>query len=366
MKRVDPVELKPARAWRTYLGGAQIDRLHGTEDPKDSHFPEEWLMSAVTARNPGREEIRDEGLSYIKKGEGEEAAALKQLIASDPVGMLGLQHANKYGTSMGVLVKIIDSSERLTIQVHPDKTAAKQLFGSKFGKTECWHILGTRKDMEETPCIYMGFREGVTRGQWMELFRSQDIPAMLGCLHRFEVKPGETYLIHGGVPHAIGAGCMLIEIQEPTDYTIRTERVTPAGLQIADEQCHQGLGFERMFDCFHYDGCGEEEARSRWQIPERIVCRDADKTRSIVVDYGDTPCFRLEKYDICGTCRMESQDVFSGIYVVSGEGELGGGDLVCTVKPGSQFFLPAACAPVRIRQTGTQPVRLFRFYGPDV
>ena len=42
---------------------------------------------------------------------------------------------------------------------------------------------------------------------------------MLGLMNCLEVKPGETYLVKGGVPHAIGAGCTLIEIQEPTDYT---------------------------------------------------------------------------------------------------------------------------------------------------
>jgi len=366
MKRFDPVELKPARAWRTYLGGAQIDRLHGARKPQDSHFPEEWIMSVVTARNAGREEIREEGLSYVKNEKGEPPVTLKELVASDPEHMLGLRHMKIYGASTGVLVKIIDSSERLTIQVHPDKAAARRLFGSEFGKTECWHILGTRKDMGNTPCIYMGFQEGVTRKQWEELFEKQDIGAMLGCLHRFEVKPGDTFIIHGGVPHAIGAGCMLIEIQEPTDYTIRTERVTPAGLQIVDEQCHQGLGFDKMFDCFHYDGCGKEEARKRWQIAERVLATNDEAVCSSVVDDAATTCFRMERYEVRGSAGLEAQDVFSGIYVISGEGELTCGDYIRQIKPGSQFFLPAACAPVRIRRTGKMPVKLFRFYGPKI
>ena len=44
---------------------------------------------------------------------------------------------------------------------------------------------------------------------------------MLDCLHKFEVNKGDTFLIEGGIPHAIGAGCFLVEVQEPTDYTIR-------------------------------------------------------------------------------------------------------------------------------------------------
>ena len=77
---------------------------------------------------------------------------------------------------------------------------------------------------------------------------------MLEWMHCIEVHKGDTVLIQGGVPHAIGAGCFLAEIQEPTDYTVRTERITPSGLKVADTMCHQGLGFQKMFDCFHYEG----------------------------------------------------------------------------------------------------------------
>lgn len=366
MKGWKPLELLPARAWRTYLGGRQIDQMHGKTDPEDSHFPEEWIMSVVTARNPGREAIRDEGLSYMKGKDGRAEGTLKQQLEAFPEELLGAGHARRYGAKTGVLVKIIDSSERLTIQVHPDKEAAKRLFGSEFGKTECWHILRTREDMGEKPCIYLGFREGVTRELWQELFEKQDIPQMLGCLHRIEVKPGDTFIIHGGVPHAIGAGCMLLEIQEPTDYTIRTERVTPAGLQIADEQCHQGLGFQQMFDCFHYQGCGLEQAKVMWQVPGRILSDDEQGIFHSVVDGETTPCFRLEKYQVRKAMVLGNRGVFSGIYVIAGEGELSCTSQTYAVQPGSQFFLPAACGAVQVKRTGEDALELFRFYGPEL
>lgn len=59
------VKLTPARAWRTYLGGKLLDELHGSTQAEDSYFPEEWMMSVVSARNAGREEFKDEGLSII-------------------------------------------------------------------------------------------------------------------------------------------------------------------------------------------------------------------------------------------------------------------------------------------------------------
>ena len=337
-----PIRLDRAGAWRTYSGGSLIDKLHGIEGSTDTNFPEEWIMSTVRARNSGREDIV-EGLSMISGSE----VSLAELIEENPEEILGKRHIEKFGKSLGVLVKIIDSAERLTIQVHPTKAKAKELFDSAYGKTECWHIVDGREIDGEKPCIYFGFKEGITREYWKEVFDKQDIDAMLDCLHKFEVKKGDTFLIEGGIPHAIGAGCFLIEVQEPTDYTIRTERVTPKGLQVADFMCHQGLGFEKMFDCFTYDGFSMEEVRERWGIKKQ--------GRSII-GYNNTEMFALEMADISGKETFESDGVFSGIYVLEGSGTLNGEVL----KPGSQYFISASCKPFEIIGN----LKFIRFYGP--
>ncbi|MBQ3424972.1 MAG: hypothetical protein IJH38_07235, partial [Clostridia bacterium] len=266
MKHTSPLKLTAARAWRTYTGGSEIDRIHGIENGEDGQFPEEWIMSTVTARNPGREDI-EEGICYLQ----DEGISLKAYIEAYPEEALGKAHIDKIGRTTGVLVKIIDAAERLTVQCHPNKEQALKLFHSQFGKTECWYILGGREIDGEKPSLYFGFQPGIDRQKWQDAFDRQDIPAMLGMMHHFEVQPGDTFLIKGGVPHAIGAGCLLVEIQEPTDYTIRIERVTPKGLRINDLQCHQGLGFERMFDCFDYTGHTQAEAFRAWKIPPKVL-----------------------------------------------------------------------------------------------
>ena len=337
-----PIRLERAGAWRTYTGGSLIDALHGIEGSEDTNFPEEWIMSTVRARNSGREEIV-EGLSMVADTD----ISLAEVIESNPEAALGRKHIERFGKNLGVLVKIIDSAERLTIQVHPTKEKAKELFDSAYGKTECWHILGGREISGEKPCIYFGFKEGITREYWKEVFDKQDIPAMLECLHKFEVKKGDTFLIEGGIPHAIGAGCFLIEVQEPTDYTIRTEKVTPKGLKVADFMCHQGLGFDKMFDCFTYDGFSKDEVYSRWGIK-----RQAEK----IIGYNNTEMFALDMTDIDGEKDIESGGVFSGIYVLEGEGTVNGEQ----VKPGSQFFIAAACKKFKI----SGKLKFIRFYGP--
>ncbi len=236
MRYDTPVRLKSERAWRTYHGGRLIDEMQGLPSSSDTHFPEDWIMSTVRAINAGREEIV-EGLNRLADAD----LTLKDFIAADPVAALGAAHVAKWGESPAVLVKLIDAAERLGIQCHPDKDRARQFFGSPFGKTECWHIVGGRAIDGEKPCVYMGFKPGVTENAWRDVFDRQDIPAMLGMLHRIEVKPGDTFLIEGGMPHAIGAGCLLVEIQEPTDYTFRTEKVTPQGFAISERPATTAL-----------------------------------------------------------------------------------------------------------------------------
>ena len=350
-----PIKLESARAWRTYLGGKLIDELHGVENPQDSNFPEEWLMSTVQARNSGREDIV-EGLSITENG-----ISLKEFIASAPEKILGASHYSVHGDTTGVLVKLLDSMERLTVQVHPTKEKAKELFNSQFGKTECWHILDCRTNGNEKPCIYIGFKEGITRGKWKKCFDDQDIEAMLDCLHCIEVKKGDTFLICGGVPHAIGAGCFLVEIQEPTDYTVRTERVTPSGLKIADFMCHQGLGFDRMFDCFEYEGYSKEETLKKWKI-QKIINKNEAYTESEVIGYRDTPMFCLKVIDIDEFFDVKEKSVFSGLYILDGNGEVADRD----VKKGDQFFLPANTDGFRITNHGKLPMKVLWYFGPQI
>ena len=359
MLRYDvPVKLRPTRVWRTYIGGSRIDALHGV-NADDGLFPEEWIISMVTARNSGREAFPDEGMCFLE----DEDISLSDYIAANPEASLGAAHCRAVGETTGVLVKLIDAGERLTVQAHPDKETARRLFHSAYGKTECWHIVDGREINGEPPCIYMGFREGITEQEWRRCYNEQDIPAMLAALHRFDVTPGETYLIHGGVPHAIGAGCLLIEIQEPTDYTIRTERITPNGLHISDFMIHQGIGEEHMFEVFHYTGLSAEEARQRWCIPPRLLTRSAAYTRQELVGYEETACFRLERYDVDTSCEIENDDTFCGLYVTGGSGTLSSGDRVYPICGGDQLFVPAQCHTLKL--TATRPaLTVFRCFGP--
>ena len=353
-----PLKLNAARAWRTYFGGKMIEELHGNMGTKDTHFPEEWITSVVSAKNAGREHIKDEGLSYI---EGTKIS-LKEIIEADPQSALGKAHFEKFGATPGVLVKLLDAAERLGVQAHPNKEKARLYFDSDYGKTECWHIIGTREIDGVKPCVYMGFKEGVTKEHWREVFDKQDINAMLDCLNKIEVKVGDTFLITGGMPHAIGSGCFLVEIQEPTDYTLRTEKVTPSGLEISEQACHYGIGFDKMFECFEYVATDPLKA-NRASV---IIDQSPRYTLYDVIGYSDSDFFSLKKLELNGEYTLELDDTYCGIYVLSGEGEFFTDVEKTHVSFAEQYFVPAGAKAVTIKAHANKPMTVLISNGPKI
>ena len=351
-----PLKLNAARAWRTYFGGKMIEELHGNTGAEDTHFPEEWITSVVSAKNAGREHIKDEGLSYI---EGTDVS-LKAIIEADPEKSLGKAHFEKFGATPGVLVKLLDAAERLGVQAHPTKEKAGLYFDSDYGKTECWHIIGTREIDGVKPCVYMGFKDGVTKKHWRELFDSQDINGMLDCLNKIEVKVGDTYLITGGMPHAIGSGCFLVEIQEPTDYTLRTERVTPSGLEISEQACHYGIGFDKMFECFEYNALDPQKA-NRAPI---VIEKNNDFKLYDVIGYRDSDFFSLKKLELNGKYSLDLDGTYCGIYVLSGDGKFVSEESETDVKFAEQYFVPAGAKKIEIN--AKSPMVLLISNGPKI
>ncbi len=332
-----PIKLIPNRVWRIYSGGKLLDRFCGNSPELDTMFPEDWLGSVVVANNLPREgKPEKEGLSLCEDGE-----YLRDKIMADPERMLGREHVAAFGTNLSVLVKFLDSAVRLPIQVHPDRAKARELFDSAYGKTEAWYILDGRELGGEKPYILMGFKEHVTPELWKECFETQDIEKMENCLHKFYVKPGEVFLIRGGTPHAIGSGCFLLEIQEPTDYTISVEKKAPDGSVVSDYMCDQGIGFDRMFECFHYDALSEKAVKDICGLePVLADACDAAKTYDII-GAKHTEAFRLSKIDAVKDYTIPTDNQAYVFAVTDGCAKLICGDKVTELKRGDSVFMPA-------------------------
>ena len=227
-----PQALRPTRVRRFYRGGALLGRLRGVHE-EDGYLPEDWLGSTTPARNPGGAEA-EEGLSRLSDGR-----LLRDVVAGDPTGWLGDAHVARFGSSAALLVKLLDAAERLPVHAHPDRAFASRELGSPFGKTEAWVVLDTRDDDAR---VWVGLREPVEPERYLDWIVRQDVDALLGSLNELSVRPGDVIYVPGGVPHAIGAGILLAELQEPTDFSLLCEW---DGFPIRAEDSHLGLGWER-------------------------------------------------------------------------------------------------------------------------
>ena len=321
------------RVRRAYFGGKRLDAFVGKDICEDGRYPEEWIASDVEAFNPDAPK-ENEGLSRCSDG-----TLFRDVLRSAPEKLLGSRCVAMDGGKTSILVKLLDAAERLVIQCHPTVEFAKARFNSDFGKTECWYMLSA----EEDACVYLGFKEGITREKWISLFEAQDTKGMLNCLHRFRVHKGELWFVEGGVPHAIGGGCLMVELQEPSDLMVIPERVTPSGITLAEKKLHGGLGFDGMFDCFVYEGLSEEETRKRY-------CRVSKPVKNHTIDIVDnslTEKFSMKLLSTDGKSDFDLGDHYAIGIVTEGSGVLRS-DEDTEIKVGDNFFICANSGKITV------------------
>ena len=136
----------------------------------------------------------------------------------------------------------------------------------------------------------------------------------------------------------------MLEIQEPTDYTMRVERVTLAGETLTPMQIHYGVGEEAMLDCFLYEGVDESTARQRYFLPERGL---EDGKRAALVTYDDTPCFALERLE-AGNAPIIPDAAVTLVVTREGVASIGADRL--PVKRGDKLFVPYGCGAIAIER----------------
>jgi mannose-6-phosphate isomerase len=326
------------RVERFYSGGKLLDEWQGLPAKSDGHLSEEFLVSTIEYIGTGNPP--EKGISRVLTGS--EKKNLYRLIAGDPEGFLGAAYAGPCRGHAGVQLRAGDSASRLVIQCHPDNARAKKFFNIPFGKTEAWYLNNTRGINGEGAHVYCGFKPGISREKWRGLFENQDSRGMLDCLHRFAVKPGDCFLISAGTPHAIGPGCLFVELHQPCDVTLRTERnFTPRPLR--DEEMHYGAGFDALFDCFDYTGRDRKQTLSDvLMLPVEESVSEGGTVYSMI-GYDRTPDFGMKKIALRGSLPLPSFDGHYLISVTGGEAVLEYGGGVLKAPRGRGVFVPAGC-----------------------
>lgn len=139
-----------------------------------------------------------------------------EAVARDPEGLLGVSGlaATSGLPIFPLLVKIIDAERALSIQVHPSNETAPH---GSLGKTEAWHVL----DAAPGAVLYAGLKSDVTYAELAMAARAERPLADL--LRAIPAEPGSSVLLPAGTIHALGAGIVVYEIQQPSATTYRLD-----------------------------------------------------------------------------------------------------------------------------------------------
>lgn len=316
-----PIFFNRNRVGRVYTGGKLFAGFFEGDAPEDNFLPEEWIASSVEAINKEKRGER-EGVSV----DAESGRYFDELLREDPKKMLGSTG------KMRILVKVLDSAVRLPAQAHPDKAFSRKFFDSEYGKTESWYILNTRPGAK----LYFGFKDGVNEEIFSRAIDDSetDKDAMERLMEAIVPEKNDMFLVPAKTVHAIGAGCLILEIQEPTDFTIQPEHWC-ADYHLNDREMYIGLDKKDAVSCFDFTKAPDTKA-----IPRSILSSD-DCTIENLIGPADTECFVINRITLKSgeyqPCVFDSY----GVYIVTkGEGSIVGKNYEHTLRQGDYFFLP--------------------------
>jgi len=243
---------------------------------------------------------------------------LGEILTAHPE-ILGDACNSQYGTLCPILVKLLFTTERLSVQVHPADDYAREYHDS-LGKTEAWYVLDSQPPGE----VAVGFREPLLPDRLAEVARTGEIAEMLDWR---QVRRGDVIFTPAGTVHAIGAGLTICEIQQNSDITYR----------LYDYGRPRELHLEHGAKVSHL-GPHEHEATPRVLSPGR--------DELVACSY-----FRIERIRPRTGFEMESGLPHYMIAIcVEGAGEVDGK----AARAGQAWFIPARGDRVRVSSADSE------------
>jgi len=325
-----PLLLPANPVFRFYRGGAGIDRFRGVEPGSGPGAPEDWVGSTTTSFGNDIE-----GLAALGDGR-----ILRDVIAADPEAYLGTQHVAAFGANPGLLVKLLDAGERLSVHFHPDRGFAREHLHSDFGKTEAWLIL----EAEPGAHMHLGLQQSVDLETLHRWVTEQDSEEMLSALHKVPVSAGDALFVPAGTLHTIGSGITLIELQEPSDMSVVVEWRN-AGVTNGDE--HLQLGWDQVLPA------AEINATAPIHIPARHAELDKSSLKRLLPPEAD-PYFRAERLTLQAGQPLRLQPLFSILIGTSGDVTLSNemGESL-RLKRGTAVVIPFGAGMTTLSGAGT-------------
>jgi mannose-6-phosphate isomerase len=275
------------RVW----GGRHLESLYGKRLPSAALIGESWEIVD-----------RPEAQSVVHEGR----------LRGKTLHELWCKHRREiFGTlpdtpRFPVLCKLLDAQENLSLQVHPPRSVAKKLGGES--KSELWYVTHAAPKAR----IYAGVKKTTTRHSFQKALQQGAVEKQL---HVIEVKAGDAIFLPSGRMHALGAGNVLVEIQENSDTTYRI---------------------------YDWDRSKKGRAARQMHIDEAMQCIDfKDVEPRLSEAKGESlvrnELFEIEKWNLAGERKIAEQGRFAIVVCLTGTLECAGRQF----QPGDFFLVPA-------------------------
>ncbi len=291
------------RVW----GGRELERLYAKKIPAGKPIGE----SCEISDRPG-------DASVIANGPlaGKDLRWLMEHHAGEILGSAKPAAEGRFP----LLCKILDARDKLSLQVHPPASKAKELKGEP--KTEMWYIADAAPDAS----LYVGLKRGVTRAEFEKKIADGNVA---DCFHRIPVRAGDAMFLPSGRVHAIGDGLVIFEIQQNSDTTYRVFDWNRVGLDGKPRELHIAQSLASIdFNDF------EPEL-----VETKFVADGTVQIRSLVKD----PLFNVEAWKLnSGKAALLKPKKLQIVAVTAGSVEIKSGSVSAALAAGQFCLVPAS------------------------
>lgn len=265
--------------------------------------------------------------SIVANGEYE-GMKLNDLVALLKGDLVGKENYERFGNEFPLLIKFIDASKQLSIQVHPNDEQAKAK-GLKRGKTEMWYVMESAPDAT----LLSGLKRAITPEEYKAMVENDTITDAL-CEYR--VGEGDVFYLPAGRIHSIGAGTFLAEIQETSDVTYRIYDFKRKDKDGNYRQLHT----EAAAECIDYSV--ENDYRTKYE-----------PRKNEGVELAQCPHFTTSVYDLDEPMLLDYSELDSFVVLIalSGECTLSTGDTETQLRAGETVLLPATTQTLNVSGT---------------
>ena len=305
-------------------GGNKIKELGFDYDPLPN-CGELWALSGM----PGNESVISNGFL----AENTLSDALEIYMGE----LLGEKNYLHFGNDFPLLIKLIDASDLLSIQVHPDDSLAQER-GMENGKTEMWYVI----EAEKGATLIDGFSQQINAEEFQHIL---SLGHLEDFLHTEQPQKGDVFFIPAGRIHAIGKGLLLAEIQQASDCTYRIydyNRTDSKGKK-------RPLHIREALDAIQYDTIKDGKCHYNYQ---------ENNTTHLVSCH----CFNTNLISLTKPVRKDfhSLDSFVVYFCVEGIAAIKSMEHICPVHAGECVLVPAVADTVELFSEG--PAKLLEIY----